>query len=194
MLGAYDPGPSSGGLIIELARGKVPAIPGGRMNFVDVEAVAKRMLSAWKKGTRGERYILGGQNLTYHDFFHLVAKELGFQPPTFSIPKALALGIIISRFLFKWPDFAPSSLFSLLSSYVMSLHLQGLGWFGEAKQWWGGKEENLNISRVRYAYCENWVFSSEKARKELDYPILPLEPAIHRAVDWWKQKGMYPLT
>ena len=51
-------------------RGRARGVPGwtpGYNNFVDVRDVARGMIAAWQRGRRGERYILGGHDLTYRD-------------------------------------------------------------------------------------------------------------------------------
>ena len=69
MLGAYDPHPSSGAIILAAARNPVTIGLSGGNNFIDVEDVAAGMISAAEKGCRGEVYILGNENLTYNEIF-----------------------------------------------------------------------------------------------------------------------------
>ena len=90
MLGAYDPKPSSGQMILEVAAGKAMGYTAGGNNFVDVEDVAEAMISAANKGTNGEMYILGGKNMSYKEIFTLMADVLGVSPPRFAIPYAAA--------------------------------------------------------------------------------------------------------
>lgn len=87
MLGPYDLRPSSGQLIIDVVRGKVPGHSPGFNCFVDVRDVARGMILAWQKGRRGERYILGGHNLTYRDAMRLIASVAGVAPPRFGVPR-----------------------------------------------------------------------------------------------------------
>jgi dihydroflavonol-4-reductase len=44
------------------------------------------MIAAWMHGKRGERYILGGQELTYRDYLDLVARVVGVDPPHRRLP------------------------------------------------------------------------------------------------------------
>ena len=67
MFGPRDARPSSGKLIIEVVKRRVPGWTPGYNNFVDVRDVARGMIAAWQKGRRGERYILGGHDMTYRD-------------------------------------------------------------------------------------------------------------------------------
>jgi dihydroflavonol-4-reductase len=89
MLGPYDIRPSSGKLIVDVARGKAPGYSLGINNFVDVRDVARGMLLAWEKGRRGEKYILGGENLTYKDIMERIAREAGVAPPSRQVPRWL---------------------------------------------------------------------------------------------------------
>ncbi len=90
MFGPYDFKPSSGKMIIQVVQGKVPGTTSGNNNFVDVRDVCRGMIAAWQRGRRGERYILGNQNLSYGDVFRLIAQVAGVKPPRLAMPKALA--------------------------------------------------------------------------------------------------------
>ena len=89
MLGSLDWRPSSGELIRQfIKRGMKVTSPGGR-NFAYAPDVAEAMVSATKKGLKGECYILGGHNLTYMDFFSKVGSAVGSKPPKYAIPPLL---------------------------------------------------------------------------------------------------------
>ncbi len=68
MVGAFDSGPSSGKVLLELLNNRLPAYaPGGR-NFVNAHDVAVATVNALKMGEIGQCYIAGGENLTYAEF------------------------------------------------------------------------------------------------------------------------------
>lgn len=90
MIGPRDARPSSGKLVVKLAKKQVPGWTPGYNNFVDVRDVARGMIAAWQRGKRGERYILGGHDMTYGDFFATVARVAGVKPPRFKIPYRIA--------------------------------------------------------------------------------------------------------
>ncbi|HSD90627.1 MAG TPA: SDR family oxidoreductase [Kofleriaceae bacterium] len=90
MLGPRDARPSSGKLILQVAKRRVPGSTPGYNNFVDVRDVARGMIAAWQRGKRGERYILGGHDMTYRALFETAARVAGVKPPPFSIPKPIA--------------------------------------------------------------------------------------------------------
>lgn len=59
---------------------RFPTVPGG-LNIVDVEDVAVGHILAMEKGVIGERYILGGDNLTYSQIFETLADITGLAEP-----------------------------------------------------------------------------------------------------------------
>jgi dihydroflavonol-4-reductase len=91
MFGPMDHRPSSGQLILEVAAGRTSGWTSGANNFVDVRDVANGMISALERGRRGERYILGGQNLSYRQILTVVADAVGVRPPSFAVPRAVAV-------------------------------------------------------------------------------------------------------
>ena len=99
MFGPRDARPSSGKMIIDVAKRRVPGSTPGYNNFVDVRDVARGMILAWQKGKRGERYILGGHDMTYGACFGTIARIAGVKPPRFTAPHAVA------KLLGKWGDF-----------------------------------------------------------------------------------------
>lgn len=67
----------------------------GGINFVDVSDVVRGHLLALEKGRKGERYILGGENLSFGDLIVRVDRLLGRDPPKRYVPKPL-MGAIAS--------------------------------------------------------------------------------------------------
>src|ERR1044071_3774699 len=90
MLGPRDARPSSGRLIIDTVRRRIPGWTPGYNNFVDVRDVARGMIAAWQRGRRGERYILSGHDMTYGDLFRTIAKVAGVKPPGLRVPRPAA--------------------------------------------------------------------------------------------------------
>lgn len=69
-------------LIAERVRdGKVPAIPSGATNVVDVEDAALGHIAAMEHGVTGERYILAGDNLPWDTIIRTLAEGFGVNPP-----------------------------------------------------------------------------------------------------------------
>jgi dihydroflavonol-4-reductase len=90
MFGPRDARPSSGKLIIDTVRRRLPGWTDGYNNFVDVRDVARGMIAAWQRGKRGERYILGGHDMTYRAVFEEIARIAGVRPPRFRVPQPIA--------------------------------------------------------------------------------------------------------
>ena len=81
MLGPRDWKPSSGQMLLEVARGKAWLAPRGHGSFCDVRDVAAGILAAIERGARGRRYILAGTTLSYLDAFRLFADVTGRRRP-----------------------------------------------------------------------------------------------------------------
>jgi dihydroflavonol-4-reductase len=90
MLGPRDARPSSGKLIVDVVRRRVPGWTPGYNNFVDVRDVARGMIAAWRRGRRGERYILAGHDMTYRDVMREIARVAGVAPPRLAVPRPVA--------------------------------------------------------------------------------------------------------
>lgn len=82
MIGGFDPKPTSGRLLRPLLQSPVVVCPShGGNNFVDVGDVVAGTLAAMDTGRRGERYILGGENLSYRELFARGLSVLGRRAP-----------------------------------------------------------------------------------------------------------------
>jgi nucleoside-diphosphate-sugar epimerase len=57
------------------------ALP-GKVEFCDVKQVSQSIIRAFHRGRCGEHYVLGGEYLSWFDFFSIVAKIVGSKPPT----------------------------------------------------------------------------------------------------------------
>src|SRR6185369_9003072 len=115
MFGPLDSKPSSGKLIVEVARRRVPGHTPGCNSFVDVRDVARGMVRAWEAGRRGERYILGGHNLSYRTVFATIARVAGVSPPRLAVPRPIALAVgaageLAARFTGRDPLISTSSV------------------------------------------------------------------------------------
>jgi len=87
MLGPWDWKPSSGRMLLAVARrGPLLAPPGGN-DFCDVRDVSAGVLSAAERGRRGARYILGGQPLSYLEAWRIFAKVAGVRRPIGMLPR-----------------------------------------------------------------------------------------------------------
>lgn len=85
--GDIKPTPT-GRLILEAARGQMPAFVDTGLNIVHVDDVAAGHLAAAEKGRIGERYILGGENMSLAEILAEVAQAVGRRPPRLRLPHA----------------------------------------------------------------------------------------------------------
>lgn len=88
VLGSGDRGPTpSGKMIRDLVEGRMPGYTiGSGINVVAVEDVADGHVRALERGRRGERYILGGEDLWLPDAFAIAAAAAGRRPPRLPLP------------------------------------------------------------------------------------------------------------
>jgi dihydroflavonol-4-reductase len=90
--GDLKPTPT-GRIVVEAAKGKMPGYVDTGLNIVHVDDVAAGQLLAAERGRVGERYILGGDNLSLVDILGEVARAVGRRPPALKIPYAVVLPI-----------------------------------------------------------------------------------------------------
>lgn len=88
--GDWKPTPT-GQVIVNFLRGRMPAYLDTGLNVVAVEDVAAGHLLAAERGRVGERYILGGRNLTLKEILDVLARVTGLEAPRWRLPHALAL-------------------------------------------------------------------------------------------------------
>ena len=87
--GDVKPTPT-GRLILEAAKGHMPGYVDTGLNIVHVDDVAAGELAAAEHGRVGERYILGGENLSLAEILAEVAHAAGRRPPRLKVPYAVA--------------------------------------------------------------------------------------------------------
>lgn len=86
-VGPWDIKPTpTGRMVVEAASGKMPVCVDTGLNFVHVDDVAEGHLLAMERGSLGERYILGGENMTLRELLETVAGISGGRPPFCTIP------------------------------------------------------------------------------------------------------------
>jgi dihydroflavonol-4-reductase len=85
----FKPTPT-GKIIVDFVRGAIPAFVDTGLNVVDVRDVACGHLAACERGTPGERYILGSENMTLQQILETLAGILERKAPSVQIPYAVA--------------------------------------------------------------------------------------------------------
>jgi dihydroflavonol-4-reductase len=92
-IGALDFKPTpTGRIIVEFLNRRMPAYVETGLNLACVEDVAQGHLLAAERGRIGEKYILGGENLTLQGMLQRLAARSGLPAPRMRIPYAVALG------------------------------------------------------------------------------------------------------
>lgn len=87
-IGPRDVKPTpTGRIVVEAANGRMPAYVDTGLNLVHVDDVARGHLLAWKRGRIGERYILGGQDVSLGEMLGVIAGLVGRRPPTVELPR-----------------------------------------------------------------------------------------------------------
>ena len=79
-----------GQVLLDLARGKLPALVDGGFNWVDARDVAASALRAEQQGRTGERYLLGGHWHALRETAAIVSEITGRRAPRFTSPLWLA--------------------------------------------------------------------------------------------------------
>ncbi len=77
----------TGRILLDAARGRIPAFVDTGLNFAHVDDVAEGHLLAFERGRIGERYILGGDNLSLRDLLATVAGLTGRVAPKMRLPR-----------------------------------------------------------------------------------------------------------
>ena len=90
--GDIKPTPT-GQLVLDAASGRMPAYVDTGLNIVHVDDVAAGHLLAFERGTTGERYILGGEDMTLQTILAQIARLVGRKPPRIRLPYAAVLPV-----------------------------------------------------------------------------------------------------
>jgi dihydroflavonol-4-reductase len=86
----------TGRIVVDFLKKKFPAYVDTGLNLVDVAECAQGHIAAREKGRSGERYILGGENLTLKQILDRLADITGLPSPKIKVPYvvALATGVV----------------------------------------------------------------------------------------------------
>ncbi len=90
-VGDHDLKPTpTGRIVVDFLKRKFPAYVDTGLNLVDVRECARGHVAALEKGKSGERYILGGQNLTLKQILDKLGAISGLASPTVKLPYFVA--------------------------------------------------------------------------------------------------------
>lgn len=146
----------TGRIVVDFLQRKFPAYVDTGLNLVDASVCAQGHIAAFEKGSSGERYILGGENLTLKQILDKLAAITGLPSPKVRVPYVLAL--------------ATGVVDELFTGRIL------------------GREPRATIDAVRMGRKKMFV-TSAKSERELGWKRVPVDEALRRAVDWFKDNG-----
>jgi dihydroflavonol-4-reductase len=85
----------TGRIVVDFLKRKFPAYVETGLNLVDATECARGHVQALEKGRRGERYILGGENLTLKQILDRLGAITGLKSPTVKLPYGFALATAV---------------------------------------------------------------------------------------------------
>ncbi|MBI4460444.1 MAG: NAD-dependent epimerase/dehydratase family protein [Acidobacteria bacterium] len=147
---------ATGKMILDFLNRRMPAYIETGLNVVDVHDVAEGHLAAMRCGRPGERYILGGRNMSFKEILDTLSELTGLASPRWRMPYGVALCA------------------------------------GAVDSWsarWMGRPPRIPFEAVKMARHKMYV-SSAKAQRELGYRPGPVEEALKRAIQWFRENGM----
>ena len=156
-VGEQDVKPTpTGRIVLDFLKRKFPAYVDTGLNLVDVRECARGHVAALEKGRSGERYILGGEDLTLKQILDKLGEITGLPSPKVKLPYffAFATGVIDEAFTGR-----------LLK-----------------------REPRATVDTVRMGKKKMFA-SSAKAERELGWKIVPVDGALRRAVEWFRDNG-----
>ncbi|GAA5264995.1 dihydroflavonol-4-reductase [Acidiphilium sp. MT5] len=125
--GDIKPTPT-GRMVLDAARGLMPAYVETGMNIVHVDDVAAGHLLAEQRGRAGESYILGGENLMLSEIGRMIAKLAGRSPPRIKLP--IAPLVPIASAMEGWARLTGHPPMMTRDMLAMARHLM---WYSSAK-------------------------------------------------------------
>jgi dihydroflavonol-4-reductase len=146
----------TGRIIVDFLKKKFPAYVDTGLNLVDVRECARGHVAALEKGRSGERYILGGENLTLKQILDKLAEITGLPSPKIKVPYVMAL--------------ATGVVDEVVTGRIL------------------GREPRATIDAVRMGRKKMFV-TSAKAERELGWRPVPVDDALRRAVEWFRNNG-----
>jgi dihydroflavonol-4-reductase len=146
----------TGRIVVDFMKRKFPAYVETGLNLVDVRECARGHVAALELGKSGERYILGGEDLTLKQILDKLATLTGLPAPKVKLPYVFA--------------FAAGIVDEAITGVLLR------------------REPRATVDTVRMGKKKMFA-SSAKAQRELGWKIVPVEPALRRAVEWFRLHG-----
>jgi dihydroflavonol-4-reductase len=146
----------TGRIVVDFLKRKFPAYVETGLNLVDATECARGHIQALEKGRSGERYILGGENLSLKQILDRLAAITGLKSPTVKLPYVFAL--------------ATGVVDEMVTGRLL------------------GREPRATIDAVRMGRKMMFV-SSAKSERELGWKTVPVDDALRRSVNWFRENG-----
>jgi dihydroflavonol-4-reductase len=146
----------TGRIVVDFLKKKFPAYVETGLNLVDATECARGHVQALEKGRSGERYILGGENLTLKQILDQLSAITGLKSPTVKLPYVFAL--------------ATGVVDEMVTGRLL------------------GREPRATIDAVRMGRKMMFV-SSAKAEREFGWRTVPVDAALRRSVEWFRNNG-----
>ena len=143
----------TGRIVVDFLKRKFPAYVETGLNLVDATECARGHVQALEKGRTGERYILGGENLTLKQILDRLAAITGLKSPTVK-----SAACIRNRCCGRC-DWPPTS-----------------------------REPCATIDAACMGRKMMFV-SSAKSERELGWKTVPVDGALRRSVEWFREHG-----
>jgi nucleoside-diphosphate-sugar epimerase len=128
----------------------IPSPPVNKLCFAYAGDVVNGHILSMEKGAAGQKYILGGHNISYFDFFDRIRSLSGMKGRIIAVPKPLIK----------------------LAGYLQHLNHQITG-----------ATIRFTARSAEHAF-KNYIFSSDKAIKQLGYSITPLDESLLRTIQF----------
>ncbi|BDG01920.1 NAD-dependent epimerase/dehydratase family protein [Anaeromyxobacter oryzae] len=103
LLGPGDARLSSTDVVFKFMERRIPAMPSGGLSFVDVRDAAAAFAAALVRGRPGERYLLGGANMSFRELFGRLERLTGVPAPRVALPSRVNVaGVRLLEKLSAW--------------------------------------------------------------------------------------------
>jgi dihydroflavonol-4-reductase len=164
--GDYKPTPSAD-LVLTHLKWKLPfgmpVAPGG-ISIVDVDDVAQGHLLAMDKGRVGERYILGGSNVTFEQIYVALSDITGLPGPGFTVTPGLAkLGGGAAELFARFSGGEPELTYKMARDYVGAF-VWVVSERAERELGYGIRPLRATLARSVRFFLENGLVPPERAR------------------------------
>jgi dihydroflavonol-4-reductase len=125
VFGAGDINFNAGRIIKDIYQRKMPFYPMGGICVIDVEIVIDCLVTAMKKGRKGERYIVGGDNVSYKELYETIMRVTGVHQRVLPLPMwgAHVLSFVLRFSRFSKKRHKISKLFNMSMFNVASRFL-----------------------------------------------------------------------